>query len=115
MRLPGPVALLVTLATLAAADYMVVETYCDVFNCTSQNSVWYTAFGSYPINANEGCRDPSDVPGMNQLCMDWGRQRGHFFFDGQGRRCLRKTEDKENHCAGAVCHRSIWSEVACTW
>jgi hypothetical protein len=112
MRLPT-LAVLVSLAALAAADYMDVTTTCPTpFACAS-TGLWHTDFSSYyGIDANEGCRDPPGVPGLNSLCMDWENQRAHFFFDGQGKRCLKKGPDYD--CMNGNC-RSRWSEVACSW
>jgi hypothetical protein len=85
--------------------------------CDSSNALWHTAYGAFPINANEGCRDP-DVPGMTSICFDWGNGRGHFYFQGQGKRCFRKWSDLEvGLCWDELGRCSIlrWNEVACTW
>ncbi|KAK4124570.1 hypothetical protein N657DRAFT_644809 [Parathielavia appendiculata] len=103
-------AVLSCLASFATADYMIARTECFA-RCDSRASTWYTAYGSYWIDANEGCRDPPDVPAMNQICMDWGNQRGHFYFDGQSRRCIRKTSEWAEGTRAV----SRWDEVACTW
>ncbi|KAK4124568.1 hypothetical protein N657DRAFT_644806 [Parathielavia appendiculata] len=88
---------------------------CHPTSCDSEG-YWYTAFGSYRIDANEGCRDPPDVPSMNTICMDWGNKRGHFYFDGQAKRCIRMTSDTPFGCGpGATCAFSNWDEVSCTW
>jgi hypothetical protein len=110
MRFPI-LAALAPLFTLAAADYMNVKTSCGPWTCSS-SGVWHSAYGAYPIDANEGCRDPPDVPGMNSICMDWGSKRAHFFFDNQPKRCLVKGPDTS--CGNWDCY-SQWSEVACTW
>ncbi|KAK4149870.1 hypothetical protein C8A00DRAFT_18496 [Chaetomidium leptoderma] len=115
MRLPT-LAVLAPLVTLAVADYMEVNTFCNSFACTSHSGRWHSGYGTYSIDANEGCRDPPDVPGMYRICMDWKSGRGHFLFDRQAKRCLRKTEDKPYRCDDpGWCTRSVWSEVACAW
>lgn len=74
-------AVLATPAATAAADSMTVHTVCPIIgNCDSRIGTWHSAFGNYLINADEGCRDPPDVPGMNRICMDWGNGRAHFFL-----------------------------------
>lgn len=113
MRLPT-LAALAPLAALTAADYMDVTTTCNnVGNCYSTGT-WYTDFAFYyGVDANEGCRDSSAVvPSLRSLCMDWGNQRAHFFFDGEGKRCLRKNPDYQ--CILATC-TGRWKEIACTW
>ena len=121
MRLPA-LAIFAPLVALVAADYMVVNTICLLGSgCTSQNGMWYSGYGTYPINANDGCRNPGEIPAMYSICVDWANPRGHFFFNGQPKRCLRKTEDGEYWCPSPAprliptCYRSVWSEVACTW
>ncbi|KAH7320761.1 hypothetical protein B0I35DRAFT_459505 [Stachybotrys elegans] len=44
---------------------------------------------------------------MWEICMDWGNRRGHFYFDGQSKRCLVQTYD------GGLYRE--WSEVGCWW
>jgi hypothetical protein len=114
-------AIFAPLVALAAADYMVVNTVCYSDSaCSSQDGTWYSGYGTYSIDASDGCRNPGAVPAMYNLCVDWANSRAHFFFNGQPKRCLRKTEDGEYWCPPLprtipVCYRSVWSEVACTW
>ncbi|KAJ4287882.1 hypothetical protein N0V88_007500 [Collariella sp. IMI 366227] len=92
MRLTTPALLTTLLATSALADSMVVYTVCTgdkgTGDCRHNQAAWYSGFESGYIDANEGCRDPN-VGSMNNLCMDWGNWRGHFYFDGQGKRCIK--------------------------
>jgi hypothetical protein len=108
-------------ATCALADGMAVFTYCASFNiwCTSVSGVFTTDYGSYRVDANEGCRG-TGVPGMTEFCVDWGNSRGHFRFGGQARRCMSKKHtmniDGYGQCpTGSTCNLSAWEEVRCTW
>ncbi|UKZ74919.1 hypothetical protein TrVFT333_002589 [Trichoderma virens FT-333] len=102
---------LTALSSGVTADYLNVVTNCGVFgNCGSEKAVWYTDFGYNPVDANEGCRDPN-IPNMNTLCMDWGNRRGHFFFDGQGKRCIQERAVAEYGDFSF----STWAEVVCSW
>ncbi|KAG5659155.1 hypothetical protein KAF25_000357 [Fusarium avenaceum] len=111
-------AIVASLALTATADRMEVFTSCAAFGqCTSESGTFYTDFGVYKVNANEGCRGTS-VPAMTEFCMDWGNRRGHFRFSGQAnKRCL--VQDSENTAAcgssGTDCWRTTWKEVACFW
>ncbi|KAM5346128.1 hypothetical protein ACJ41O_009133 [Fusarium nematophilum] len=108
-------ALLATLATTCAADRLVVYTFCNSnWHCNSKDATFFTDFGSYPIDANEGCRKPY-VPAMTELCMDWNRQRAHFRYEGQGKRCLRRGEMTEYGCSSYACQKTEWYEVSCSW
>jgi hypothetical protein len=121
MQLQTPLLAGLALATGAAADRMLTTTSCPNIGlgaCNSQGE-WISAYGNFFLDANEGCRDPPDVPGMWSICMDWGNGRAHFFFDGQAKRCLKRTgadfdvgpcADTSRHCS-----RQWWEEVACTW
>ncbi|KAH7263764.1 hypothetical protein BKA59DRAFT_506780 [Fusarium tricinctum] len=111
-------AIIAALASTAAADRMEVFTDCAAFGqCDSSGGTFYTDFGTYKVNANEGCRRTS-VPAMTEFCMDWGNRRGHFRYSGQGnKRCL--VQDSENTAAcgssGTDCYKTTWKEVACFW
>ncbi|KAK4039563.1 hypothetical protein C8A01DRAFT_16471 [Parachaetomium inaequale] len=109
MRLPT-LAVLASVVPIVAADYMLVLTSCLNGRCGSQGW-WTTVEDTYWVDANEGCRDP-DVPSMWSLCMDWGNQRGHFFFEGQPKRCIRKVSEG---WAEYGMTSSNWDEVPCTW
>ncbi len=104
-------------ATTASADSMIVYKYCFFLACSSP-ATWSTAYGDYSIDSGDGCRDP-DVPGMWQLCIDDANVRGHFYFDGQNKRCIRETSDDFQHCSDdfkfATCSTVYWDEVPCTW
>jgi hypothetical protein len=85
--------LMAVLVATVAADAMVSYTMCLAGPCHSQRAIWYTAYGSFGVDAREGCRD-TNVPAMWQLCVDWGNSRGHFMFDGQPKRCIRKQASR---------------------
>ena len=123
MRLNAVALSFLALATTIVADEMTVLTYCHWTGtfCSSAWGLWRSAYGSYWIDANEGCRDP-DPPGMNTICMDWGNSRAHFYFDGQGKRCLTKWSDlgigscdSGDYNGSGSCSIQKWKEVACTW
>jgi hypothetical protein len=111
-------AIIAALALTAAADRLEVFTTCAAFGqCESSGGTFYTDFGAYKVNANEGCRGTS-VPAMTEFCMDWGNRRGHFRFSGQGnKRCLVQDSESTAACgsSGTDCYRTTWKEVACYW
>jgi hypothetical protein len=74
-----------------------------------------TAYGVYGVNGAGGCRSTS-VPGMTELCIDWGRRRAHFKFQGQtGKHCLSITSEKTAACGTSTCTTSHFTPVGCTW
>ncbi|KFY64055.1 hypothetical protein V496_03488 [Pseudogymnoascus sp. VKM F-4515 (FW-2607)] len=107
------------LATGAAADRLMTTTSCPWTGRCNSSGEWISAFGTHWLDANEGCRDPPDVPGMTSICMDWGNGRGHFYFENQGKRCLKKTgpDFDVGPCGDTTkqCSRQWWDEVAYTW
>lgn len=107
------------LATSVTADRMKTSTKCPAEGGCDSQGEWISAFGTYPLDANEGCRDPPDVPGLLSICMDWGDGRAHFFFENQPKRCLKKTgaDFDVGPCSGSfyTCSKQWWDEVACTW
>ncbi|KAK4446713.1 hypothetical protein QBC34DRAFT_469264 [Podospora aff. communis PSN243] len=67
-----------------------------------------------------GCNHVSMPPHMNELCIDWNNLRGHFRFNGQNRRCVRRRGHfvwSGYHCQTqtVTCHMHIWDETPCTW
>lgn len=120
MQLPTLLVAALVLATGSFADSMVTTTSCHVItkNCNSSGQ-FKTNYGNYFIDANNGCRKPSNVPAMERICMDWNKNRGHFFFKGQNKRCLQRTgsDFDVKPCADSMkkCSRQNWKEVKCTW
>ncbi len=117
MRLHLPL-LLTSLASTCTADYM------RAFRPTASVCLWrlnqsqfQTDYGTYVVDASDGCRT-SGVPAMVEFCVDWPRARGHFRFNGQGKRCMRWTSTSTYPCGtflGDYTEVSMWTEVACTW
>jgi hypothetical protein len=121
-----PAALLLATLTAvhlpsAAADWLETTWRCDWLGMCgySPNGARYTHFhtdfGSYEVDATEGCRG-TGVPGMTEFCMDWTNTRGHFRFSGQNRRCIKKNPAGDRYnCDWVACYHDIWPEVPCTW
>jgi hypothetical protein len=111
------------LATTGVAheDYMHVLTRCHPMNgACSSIGLWRTGFGWHPLSADDGCRDNQEIP--NLLCMDWAAARGHFYFTGQNKRCLKRFSRVDiGACRNDIsradynCDISLWIEVPCTW
>ncbi|KAK4104267.1 hypothetical protein N658DRAFT_249104 [Parathielavia hyrcaniae] len=120
MRLPTLSLLLLSpLAHLAAADYLMVHAVCTATSCNYLDGRWHSAFGAHFVDPRGGCHDPPYVPGMTELCMDWPYGRGHFYFTGQAKRCLRiQSVSVDPSCGPSSqirCDDYRWDEVACTW
>ncbi|KAK3899675.1 hypothetical protein C8A05DRAFT_17922 [Staphylotrichum tortipilum] len=114
MRLPT-LAVLAPLVALAVADKLVVEVICL---CSYINGQWYTAYGNYWAIATDGCHGPDQtgVPGLQNYCLDFSRNRGHFYFQNQGKRCLDVVEfTQTSYTPSQTTSRMVWDEVACTW
>jgi len=120
MRLQAALATLAALVSLAAADRLRVDIEEDLNgNFNYFNGRWDSGYGTYPVDPRDGCQDPPDVPGLNNLCLDWNAQhrRGHFYFDNQGKRCIKFTGVSwRDPCpAQKVCNTWYLEEVQCTW
>ena len=63
------------------------------------------------LRFGDGCYNNPGPKGMQRLCLANVEGYGEFTFQGQGRRCLRRTlkEGKDTDPAG----REVWDEVAC--
>ncbi|KAF5575050.1 hypothetical protein FPANT_11499 [Fusarium pseudoanthophilum] len=110
-------AIIAAMALTVSADRMEVFTACKPTACNSSEGTFYTDFGAYRVNANEGCRGTS-VPAMTEFCIDWSNRRGHFRFSGQAnKRCLVQDSETRVGCGsdGTDCFRTTWKEVACYW
>lgn len=108
--------ILLTSVPVVTADYMWVSKYCYI-GCTYA-ATYYTNFGSYIIQAREGCQGGTGVPGMVEMCMDWPRSRGHVRFSHQNfKRCLVVTHWDTDCDAGdvAYCQNVKYEEVGCSW
>ena len=104
------------LASICAADSLAVCYWCtrDGQTCGGQEAQWYSAYGVYKFDASGGCRtDRITVPGMTEICLDWGLTRGHFFFSSQGKRCIQQSIFLE--VDPQLSEFAVWHEVPCTW
>jgi hypothetical protein len=109
-----PVAALATMAAAGSDFIAVLETGIVRTGVFVQE-----AGASNMLDTNEGCRNPG-IPHMNNICFDWGNGRGHFNFDGQGKRCFRKHQSTVNtgkcgYGGNFNCYVSEWYETNCTW
>lgn len=120
MHLQAALATLAALVSLAGADRLRLAIEVDLdYNYKYFDGRWDTAYGTYPVNPQDGCQDPPHVPGLNNLCLDWNPQhrRGHFYFDNQRKRCIKFT----GFAFRGPCppKRACWTwymeEVPCTW
>ncbi|OBT61324.1 hypothetical protein VE03_09544 [Pseudogymnoascus sp. 23342-1-I1] len=119
MRFNIPVALAaLALANGATADRLIVSFY-NYLGASTYTGTFVTDYDSYILGDVNGCHTNLDVPSLNRLCMDFGNQRGHFQFNGQGRRCLKETRNEFGRCADdnswATCTKIYYDEVKCTW
>jgi len=121
MRLNIPtLATALTLATKVAGDSMVVWTYCFTLAC-SYPAQWNSAYGSFNLEAHDGCQGPNGVPGLQSLCIDWQKERLHFYFPNQPKRCMKVVNSDWETCGAdrfenwTTCSIDTWDEVACTW
>lgn len=97
----------------ATADTLTILTWLY----DSSQAIWHTSFGNYETNAQDGCRNPG-VPGIYEVCYDWGQARGHFLADGQNKRCFREFKVQSTGvCADLFnpCSVRRWHEVGCDW
>lgn len=108
------------LATTVTADAISVYSNCippGGAGCADHRGVFYTGYGGYPFDARDGCKS-TGVPGMNEFCIDWTNLRGHFRFDGGGKRCFVQTFNRKDvPCTMSYwsCSFTTWVETGCTW
>ncbi|KFY24848.1 hypothetical protein V491_01994 [Pseudogymnoascus sp. VKM F-3775] len=107
-----------TLATAASADRLIVSHY-GFLGASTYTGTFITKYDSYLIGEVNGCHTNPGVPSLNRLCMDFDNGRGHFQFNGQGKRCFKETSNDFQHCsddfAWATCSKIYYDEVKCTW
>ena len=118
MRFPTATLAFIALAPPAAvADELTTVSWYWWWNWFHPYGLWTTGYGTYPVNPEEGCRDPADVPGLNSVCFDWGNKRAHFYFDNQNKRCLSQWHWADiGPCVdNNYCSIQRWVEVPCTW
>jgi hypothetical protein len=109
-------AVLGVLAAPALADSVEIETICNGSNCNLNIGTWRSNTAHYfGLNCNSGCRSFSKIPAFSTACFDWYRTRGHFYFQGQGKRCLKEVSRKEYSCGAQWCRKQVWDEVPCSW
>ena len=123
LSLTTVVATVLGAAGLAAADSMTIfHQNCHRINgCDKSVATFHTAYGSYSINGNPGCYYDQRVPGQTELCIDGApNYRAHFYFSGQGRRCLVWDGNvvPGGDCGAQAtghCYYHNYVEVGCSW
>ncbi|PHH60633.1 hypothetical protein CDD81_1384 [Ophiocordyceps australis] len=110
-------AALTALAVPCAADSL--EVWYEYWgHKVEKHAKFKTSYGSYNVPVDRGCT-PTDVPGMEEFCVDWANKRAHFRFSHQNhKRCLiQKTPDRPNYSCfgGHKCNDWRFDEVPCTW
>lgn len=117
LNLASLITTVAAFAATATADRMIIHEYCLTLVCNDP-ATFITAYGEYNVDARDGCRD-TDVPGMNNLCVDHAHGRAHFNFDGQPKRCMVEVDNDFATCSDdyqwATCSTIYYDEVPCTW
>ncbi|PHH80113.1 hypothetical protein CDD80_2801 [Ophiocordyceps camponoti-rufipedis] len=104
---------LALLAATCAADTL--HTSHHVHSGRHVHGDWRTNNGAvHSINADDGCRTPN-VPGMVDFCIDYRRQRLHFRFGGQKRRCMRRRNYEFKKVNAGNYEFTEWNEAPCDW
>lgn len=107
---------ILAIVTAATADTLIVSSLC-IENSCNHSGTFVVEGGSYDVVA-DGCQ-ATGIPGMIDFCVDWGNDRAHFQFDGQGRRCMRLETIEFVGCSGdfasATCTTETFEETPCTW
>lgn len=108
---------ILTIASTVSADYMWTRSRCgDAGNCSNVQGTWNTDTKLWYLDHTQGgCYKFPPVSGMTQLCIDWGRARGHFYFVDQPKRCIKKGEDSDCSKDAEKFTCATWNEVPCTW
>lgn len=111
----GSITLLAAMCATAAADALLVYRRCGgVGNKCESPGVFYTDYGEYEIDANEGCRRIK-VPYLEEFCVDYRNQRAHFRFGGQSKRCMTVVSSEPFDCASRYCWKFQFQEITCSW
>ena len=116
MRLSTPAFMLsLSLAATVQADRWVISSICFFTSCSNQGTWYYNDGRSFDVNFNEGCRAPF-IPGVKEVCMDWGNSRAHFYGDSGRRACMREVESEIEQCGDwNSCITSWWEDTNCSW
>lgn len=116
MRAFSVAACFAAAASVVSADRLIVEHDCWLYNiCQMKSAKWHTDHGVFDVNGNDGCSSWGP-PHIREICVDWAMGRVHFYFNGQGKRCLRKQADYAIDCAWpGKCVRAEFNEVPCDW
>ncbi|KAJ6785034.1 hypothetical protein PWT90_05883 [Aphanocladium album] len=114
-----PAVLFAALACTTTAATLFTLTDCSGSWCQSRNSKFRNDYGSFNVDASEGCRSTT-VPGVTRLCMDWRHRRGHFRYSNEtSSRCLQPgsgTPKEDYPCFGGhKCSELEFLEVPCSW
>lgn len=76
-------------------------------------------YGWIDRDFNDGCSQ-RNLPGVRELCMNWGLRRAHLFTDSGARHCYSQKSEAwirgngPDQGQGAIIYYQ-WTEVACTW
>ncbi|KAI8306707.1 hypothetical protein K4K61_004228 [Colletotrichum sp. SAR11_59] len=74
--------------------------------CSYSGEYFVNSGTKFDINADGGC-SKRGIPEMAEFCIDYGKNRAHFRFNNQHKRCLGVKYKR-----GAV---TEWKEIKCNW
>ncbi|KAK0644672.1 hypothetical protein B0T16DRAFT_392976 [Cercophora newfieldiana] len=97
-----------------ATDYMVAYSQCRQSGTCQMRGVRHKDQSSHIINnLLSGCHSNTGVP---NICIDWPRRRGHFYFNGGGKRCITHQGESGAPCEqNHICRMHNWVESLCAW
>ncbi|KAI8232618.1 hypothetical protein K4K53_005032 [Colletotrichum sp. SAR 10_77] len=99
------------LAAVCAADRMVTtrrrcSTPGGFIRCSHRGEYFVNSGRKFTFSDAGGC-DTRGIPEMAEFCIDYGKNRAHFRFNNQHKRCLGVKST-----SGAV---TEWKEIKCSW
>lgn len=118
INIPTVLITLGAFTTSVMADVATIQSYCFFTTCSDTGRWGFNDGSTMDFNTpDNGCAN-TGIPHMVEYCVDDRRQRLHFRFDGQGKRCMVVTNVSPGDCGDGdftTCSVKSYDEVQCSW
>ncbi|KAJ3483458.1 hypothetical protein NLG97_g7305 [Lecanicillium saksenae] len=102
------------LSARCAADSLEVYQRCTAIDSCEGLGYFKTDYGETEVSGNGGCHR-TNVPYLEEFCIDWSSGKVTFRFGHQNKRCMLLVSTQDWRCSFRYCYKQVFQEISCNW